>query len=454
MSAKKNKIEICTIGGFEEVGKNCVAVKVDDEVVIFDLGLHLPSYIDYTQGDEDDVDVSPFALTRVGAVPDLKPIKGWKSKTKAIVSTHAHLDHIGGIPYLGKKFKNADIICSPFTAAVLDKLYKDKKISSKNKIIRIKPNSKHKISDKLTIELIYVTHSTPQATIAALHTPYGIIVYANDFKFDDFPTLGPKTNYDRLKKLGEKGVIVAIMDSVNSKKLRKTPSESVADEMLRDVMLGMKHEDKAVMVTTFSSHIARLKSIVKYAKKMNRKIIFLGRSLSKYAEAAEEVGLVKFSDDVEMVKFGSQIRKRVKRLKNPKEYVIVCTGHQAEPKSVLSKMINGVFDFLLKREDSIIFSCKIIPVEENIIARKELEEKLVRMGVRIFKDLHASGHASREELRDFLKLVQPKHLIPSHGERALTGGSLELAKELGYSNKYIHYVKDGEKLEFEALEDS
>src|SRR3990167_974606 len=186
------------------------------------------------------------------------------------------------------------------------------------------------VSNNIKIEFINMTHSTPQTVMVAVHTRYGIILYANDFKFDNHPTLGKKPNYERLEELGKKGIKALICDCTRADQPIKTPSELVAKEMLRDVMLGVDSRGKAVIVTTFASHLARLKSIIEFGRKMNRKIIFLGRSLAKYIEAGENIGIVNFSREVEIVKFGKQIKNRIKKIENePRDrYLLVVTGHQ------------------------------------------------------------------------------------------------------------------------------
>jgi len=216
-------------------------------------------------------------------------------------------------------------------------------------------------------------------------------------------------------------------------------------------MLGVDSRNRAVIVTTFASHLARLKSIIEFGKKMNRKIIFLGRSLAKYTQAGENVDIVNFSKEVEIVKFGKHIKKKIKEIeKNGKEkYLLVVTGHQGEPKSTLSKIVNGEVPFKFSSEDHVIFSCTVIPSEVNIKNRAELEKRLREHGVRIFRDIHASGHASREDLRDLLNLVKPKHIIPAHGEKDMKEALVDLAVEKGYKKgKTVHIVHDGDKVSF------
>jgi ribonuclease J len=444
-------IQICTIGGYDEIGKNMTAIKVDNEVVVIDMGLHLDSYIKYTEEEEEDIiEISAEELAKVGAIPNDSVIKDWKDKVKAIVPTHAHLDHVGALTFLSNKYK-APILCTPFTAEVIKAISKDEKIKLKNEIKVLNVNSIYWISNKIKIEFINMTHSTPQTVMVAVHTPEGIVLYANDFKFDNHPTLGKKPNYKRLEELGKKGVKVLICDCTRAKRAIKTPSELVAKEMLRDVMLGVDSRNKAVIVTTFASHLARLKTIIEFGKKMNRKIIFLGRSLAKYTKAGEKIGIINFSKDAEIVKFGKQIKKRIKKIGKSSrgKYLFVVTGHQGEPKSTLSKMVRGEIPFKFYSEDHVIFSCTVIPSEINIQNRAELEKRLREYGVRIFRDIHASGHASREDLRDLINLVKPKHIIPAHGEEDMKQALADLAIEKGYKKgRTIHLVNDGNKLSF------
>ena len=438
--------EICAIGGYNEVGRNSTAIKIGDEVIIFDMGVHLDRYIGLTEDESDVTTVTAKALTEAGAVPDLKHIKDWTKNVKAIIPTHAHLDHIGAIPFLWEKFRNVPVICTPFTKAVLKMMFKDDEKKLPNKIIDVDVNGSYRISKKITIQFINITHSIPQATIVALHTPEGVFIYSNDFKFDNYPTLGPKPNYKALKQLGKKGVKCLILDSLYSSHDGKTPSESVARDMLKDVLLGIKHEKKAIVITTFSSHLARLKSIIEFSKKLNRRVIMLGRSLNKYIRAGEETGIIKFSKEVEMVKYSSKIKRKLQTLRDAENCILVVTGHQGEPKSTLSKMASDDYPFQFIPGDTVIFSSKIIPTEMNKNNREKLEQNLRAKQVKIFKDIHVSGHGSKEEHRELLKMLRPENVIPSHGPRELVSPLGDVCRELGYDKKNIHLLENGTRV--------
>jgi ribonuclease J len=282
-----------------------------------------------------------------------------------------------------------------------------------------------------------------------VNTPEGKILYSNDFKFDNYPTIGAKPNYERLKELANEEVKLLIVDTLYADKPSKTPGENVAADMLRDVIIGTDSSGKALLVTTFSSHLARLKTIVGMGKKLGRKIVFLGRSLSKYIAAGENIGLVNFSKEGELVKYKRQVRTKLAQIAKagPDKYMIICTGHQGEPKAVLSRIVNKEMNFKLDNGDHIVFSCNVIPTPVNIEAREELESKLRRYGVRIFKGAHVSGHAAREDLRELLLMVKPKKIIPAHSEKRVAHEVIALAEEIGYKKEDVLLVGNGKKIE-------
>ena len=437
-------LEICTLSGYNEVGRNCTVVRVDDEVVILDMGVQMDKYVQITDEEEDISTISPKRLMTAGVIPDINLIKDWWPEVLAIIPSHAHLDHIGAIPFLANRF-NADILCTPFTKALLEAIMRDNNFKAHNSIISVTPNSTYKLSDKITVEFIHVTHSVPQSAIVVIHTPYGAVVYTDDFKLDLSPILGKKTNTERLAEIGKGNVRCVILDALYAKDLTKTASEAVAKELLREVMLGTDARGRAIILTTFSSHLARLKSAIEFGKKLNRQIVFLGRSLIRYAAAGETAGVIRFTD-VKMVKYKDKMKKLLAQIeKNKGAYLIICTGHQGEPTAVLSKIADDVLPFKLDKGDHVIFSCKTIPAPINLKNRERLEAKLKKRGVRIFKDIHASGHGSREDHRELISLLNPEHLIPSHGPHDLVGPTVELVKEMGIPTK-VHLMADGKRL--------
>jgi ribonuclease J len=439
-------IEICTVGGYDEVGRNMTAIRVDDEVVILDMGVFLDNYIPFNNQIEEGRSLNPDELIRANAVPDINLISDWAKMVKAIIPSHAHLDHIGAIPYLADRFK-APIICTEYTAEVIKAIASDQKLRLSNRIKILNPNSSINLGKNIKVEFIQATHSIPQTVMIALHTKYGTLVYTNDFKFDNSPILGKKPNYERLRELGKKGTLAVFMDSLYSREAKKTPSEAVAREMIKEVMLGTESEGKLVIVTTFSSHIARLKSIVEFGTQMKRRIVFLGRSLSKYITAAENINLVDFSKKGEIVRYSSMVKKKLKEVekKGRHKYLLVVTGHQGEPGSILQKIATGKLGFNIGYEDLVIFSCTVIPTEINRKNREDVEKALRAKGVRIFSDLHVSGHGAREDERDLINMLKPKHIVLCHGSRQLVSGASELAHEMGYKHENIIFSHNGNR---------
>lgn len=443
-------IEICSIGGYSECGKNCTAVKIDDEVIILDIGLNMENYVKHTQDQYDDVVKREYHdLLSVNAVPNMGLIRDWKDKVKAIVASHGHLDHIGAIPFAADLFPDALIIATPYTTEILKSILRDERLKIPNRIIAQNPNSKIKISKNITVELVYVTHSIPQASLIVLHTHYGKIVYANDFKLDPSPTLGQKTNLKRLKELSKEGVKLLISESLYADMYGKCPSESIAKQMLKEVIKTINCKDKGIIITGFASHIARLKSMIEVGKSMNRKIVLFGRSLDKYVKAAEKLNLVDFSKHVNIYRRRGEIEKVMRRINKAgnDKYLIICTGHQGEERAILSRIADKELPLETHKGDLVIFSCSVIPVELNKENRKRLEKKLIKRGLRIFPDVHSSGHGYREDYRELIHLLNPENIVPSHAGHDLAEKLIDLAEEMGYEkNKNIFLMENGKRL--------
>lgn len=445
-------MKIYTIGGFSEVGKNMTAVDLGEDVILFDCGLFLPPIVEMENQEKMWTEKK---LRDVNAVPNdiILDNLGLRDKVRAILVSHAHLDHVGAIPYIAHRY-NAEVVATPFTIEVLKSLINDTGKKLKNHLKAINPNGVYVMHGKkrdYKVEFLNITHSTLQAALIALHTDKGVILYANDFKFDNSPVLGKKPNYARLKELAKegKGILCLIVDSLYSGTERKTPSEKIARGLLEDVLLTTENQDSAIIVTTFSSHLARLKSIVDCAQQLKRKVVFVGRSLRRYVGAADKLKLVPYMKHVNnLISYKNEIDRILKKvMKERNEWMIVCTGHQGEPGSVLERMSRDTMPFKILANDHVIFSSSIIPNPINVANRKQLEKRLKAKGARIFTDVHVSGHCGREDLRDLIEMTQPQHIIPAHGDLAKLSPMVELAREMGYKmGKTVHLMQDGQKL--------
>lgn len=430
-------LQIRAIGGHGEVGRNCTAVRYNDTVVILDMGLHIENYISLTE-DEDVVDVSTRLLIDSDAVPNIHLLKDWKNLVKGIFLSHAHLDHVGAVPFLANRF-HCPVVGAPFTIEVVKALVKDQRKGTKNELVPVPLNKTYKVTEEVSVEFVSITHSIPHSALLVVHTPEGQVVYGNDFKIDNQPLIGEQPNWKRVKELRPK---VFVSECLYAPKATKTPSERVAREMLRDVLLGTDTTGKNIVVTTFSSHIARLKSIVELAKTLKRIPVFLGRSLDKYTTAAEAAGIVDFTKGVERVKYSSKVKDYLARIRRPEDYLFIATGNQGEPKAILYKMVNKGF-FKWNPEDLVVFSCITIPTETNRENRHKLETDLKFKKVRYFKDVHVSGHAAREDLRDMINWLKPEILIPSHGDKHMMDAFADLADEMGFRKDQIKPLRPG-----------
>ena len=447
-------MEICTVGGFEEVGKNMTAVKVGEDVFLFDCGFYLPGVIELQEDDGQEYTLK--GLRRVGGVPDDRVLDklGWRKKVKAIFLSHAHLDHVGGVPFLAHRYPGVSIYGTPFTTSVLKALIKDSEISVTNSIKTVQSNSISKIKGahpNIKVEFVHVTHSTLDCAFVVLHTNEGAFFYALDYKFDDTPTFGEKTNYKRLEEIGNQKVKLAIINTLYASKEESNGSELDAKRMLEDAFLKVKDRNSAFFITTFSSHIERLTNIVALASKTRREIVFLGRSLSKYVECASKIGKCPFRNQIKIMKYRRQVNSFLKRLnKDRGKYLIVCTGHQAEKGSILDRIVRQQTPFSFKPGDNLIFSSSVIPAEVNILARQNLDKRLEKIGVFLQKNVHVHGHGSKESKKKLLSLVKPKHIIPSHGDLKQEKDLIEVAKDFGYRlGKTSHLVSNGDVLKLD-----
>lgn len=462
-------MEVCTVGGYEEVGKNMTAVKVGEDVFLFDMGLCIPSIVELQEETllESSKEEGPSPkgrseppsekrLREFGAIPDDRVLDklGWRNKVRAIFISHAHLDHVGSVPFMVNRYPNVPIYASPFTLKFLETVLKNEGIKYNNPLKIAKPDSTQIIKGKsgsYKVDFIHTTHSTLDCLFLALHTPKGAFFYALDLKFDNHPTMGKPPSYKKMKEVGRKKVKVLVLDALYSGTEKKPGSETVAKHLVEDSIAKVKNSRGAIFITTFSSHIERLNSIVEFGKKTGREIIFLGRSLNKYVGVAMNIKKCPFQKDIKLVKYRKQIDSTLAKInKNRDKYIVVCTGHQAEENSMLDRITKGNTPFEFRKGDNLIFSSSIIPVPINIAARAKMDNKLKRIGVRIQNDVHVHGHGSREDMRDLLRMVRPEHVIPTHGTLQQETPLIELATEFGYKfGETSHLSSDGKVLKFD-----
>ncbi|AAR39309.1 NEQ466 [Nanoarchaeum equitans Kin4-M] len=442
------KIEVRAVGGYNEIGANMTAIGIDDEWLIIDMGVHVDKMLAFQKDQEEVVEWNRELLEKINALPKIEYIEDIKDKVKAILITHGHLDHIGAVIHLAYEF-NAPIIGPPYAIELIRSFEKDYKIILPNEMKKINLNSSIQISDKISVDFIYATHSIPHSAHLAIHTPKGVIFFSGDYKFDNFPVIGQRYNLEKLKEIAKEGVILAFIESTRADEDKRSYSEIIAREMLRDVLFE-EHEGLIIM-TTFSSHIARLKSMVELSLELDRDVYILGRSMVKNVEIAEKLGIYKFSDKAKIYQYHDQIARLLKKIDDRSKYALIVTGNQGEPGSVLWRMAFEKFPFRLDKKDTVIFSCFTIPNAINIAFRNLIEEKIKSFGTRIIKDVHVSGHAMRDDHYRLIKILKPQIIIPNHGDFIKRGALADLAmNEFGYSlGKDLFLIQNGQRINFE-----
>ena len=440
-------IEIVAVGGYEEVGRNMTAVRCGKEIVIFDMGLRLDQIMIHEEAEVENM--HSLDLIQMKAIPDDTMMNSVEGSVKAIVCTHGHLDHIGAIPKLAHRY-NAPIIGTPYTIELIrQQIAGEQKFGVNNKLFSLRMGQKYTLSQNLTLEFVRMQHSIIETITAVLHTPHGAVVYANDFKLDRTPVIGEPPDFARLRQIGKEGVLAFIVESTNVNLKGRCPSERIARDIVRDTITSYEDDKNAIMVSTFSSHIARVKTIAECAHEIGRKPILLGRSMERYSATAEQMKLVGFPETLSM--FGNRrtvdrtLRRMMKAGKD--RFVPIVTGHQGEPGSILTRITMDDTPYKIEKGDKVLFSAKVIPNPMNFGQRYLVEARLKMRGARIFDDLHVSGHAYREDHYEMIHLLNPQHVIPSHGGLDFTGAYAQFAEEVGYNlHNDLHILRNGKKL--------
>lgn len=451
----QQEIEIIPLGGHSDFGRNMTAVRVGREIVIFDMGIKLDPLQTLPEG--EGVDTMTFhQLREIGAIPDDSPLREVDGKVVAIVISHAHADHVGAVQVMAKRYPKVPIYGSPYTIRFIEETCKPRdrktadegKLTIPNRLVALSGKDRARLGNhEIELELVHVTHSIPGTTMPVLHTSKGAIVYALDFKLDDTPVLGKKPDYARLAQLGREGVHVLITEATNAEKDEKTDSEKVARTRLRDLMLGVDHEEHPLFVTTFSSHAARFHSVLDFADALDRDVLVLGRSLERYMTVASEAAGLEIPSWVEIMPTRRHADDALRRVaKDPSRHVVVLTGHQGEPGAALTRIAAGETAYKPTKRDHVVFSSHVIPTETCMTQRADLEARLKHAGAKLYKGAHASGHASAVDHRELLSLLQPEHIVPAHGGIAIQNAYVELADEEGWRpRKDVHVLANGQR---------
>jgi len=427
------KLKIVALGGLGEIGKNLMALEYEDDIIVMDIGFKFPG------PDTPGIDY---------IIPDITWLEERKHKIRAHLITHAHMDHVGGIPFILPKLP-APIYAANFTAKFIERQLEEYKLPFKPDIRMINQDIGEKIQlGVFSVEFIRVTHAIPDSCAIAIKTPVGTILNTGDWRFDEKPIDGKKTDKDRLKAIGDEGVLMLMCDSTSCESMG---SSSTEDDILATLdEIFTRNYNKRVIVSSFSSQVNRIQIIVDATAKAKRKLAVVGRSILANFELAVKLGYVK-------VPPGMLIKVQDINKYPDGEIAVIATGSQGEEMAVLNRMGRGEHrDLKLKASDVVVLSSSIIPGNEKTVWG--MVDDLLRWGpyvyqmaTREFDDLgimHTSGHAYYDEIEEMIRLVRPKYYLPIHGEVHHLVHNAEIAKRSGIVKAENNFViENGQTLE-------
>jgi ribonuclease J len=400
-------LEVVPLGGLGEFGMNMTAVSWGDTLVLIDAGVMFPD---------------PELLGVDLVIPDLSYIEERAVKPAALVLTHGHEDHIGGVPHV-LPLVNGPVYGTPFTLALLEsKLEEHGLEDARSRLVPVAPRGKVQVGP-LTIEFLRVTHSIPDAIAVAIESPAGTIVHTGDFKIDQTPLDGEAFDFHRFAELGARGVLALLGDSTNIERPGVTGSEYDVVEAFEELFASTRGK---LLVTSFATSIYRMQILVNLAKEFGRKVAFVGRGMVEGSQIAQRLGILQ-------VPAGLLIRDTDVRAHPARQVLCVTTGSQGEPLSALSRIaVDDHRHISLAPDDRVVFSARAIPGNEKAIDR--VVNHLARRGADVVTDgqkhVHVSGHGSEEELKMMLSLVRPRCFIPIHGEYRQRSRYARLAQRL------------------------
>jgi ribonuclease J len=420
---KKEYLKIIPLGGLGEVGRNMMLFEWKEQILIIDMGLRMP---------EEDMPGVDYII------PNISYLKGKEKNILGIVFTHGHYDHIGAVPYLIDKIWRPDLetFASPLTKGIILKRQEDFPHLPKLSIQEVRDKSKITLGP-FKIEFFRQNHNIPDNLGLFISTPVGNIVHTSDFKFDKNPVYDLPTDFERLKEIGKRKILLLMSDSTDAEEEGHSLSEKTIERNLDEIFKTAKGR---IIAATFASLINRIQQLIVLSEKYNRKVAIEGYSMKTNVEIAKALGYLK-------VKKGTIVKGR-EILDYPDEnQTILCTGAQGEPEAVLMRIANKEHPFLkLKKGDTVIFSSSVIPGNERTV--QIMKDEILRQGAKVYHyqmmDIHAGGHAKKEELKKMIRLMRPKFFMPIHGQYSMLISHAELAKECKIKEKNIVVAENGQ----------
>ena len=422
-------LEVIPLGGLGEFGMNMMAVTWEDTTILIDAGVMFP--------DPDQLGVDLI-------IPDLTYVEERRQNVKALVLTHGHEDHIGGVPYVMPLF-DGPVYGTAMTLAMVEPKLEEHGIDAGDRLKTVQPRQRVTIGP-LTIEFIRVTHSMPDCVALAITCPAGTIIHTGDFKIDQTPIDGEHFDLHRFAELGTQGVLALFCDSTNVDRRGFTGSETEVISAFEEIFTSTQGK---LVVAAFSSSIYRLQLLVDLAAQFDRKVAFIGRSMDKNSEIAQRLGFLRIPS-------GIQIRDMDVPNYAAQDVLCLATGSQGEPQAALPRIaIDDHRHVRLGPDDTVVFSARAIPGNEKAIARTM--SHIARRGAHAITDgmkhVHVSGHASAEELKLLISLVRPRYFVPIHGEYRQLAEHARMAKKvMGGTDRKLDVLlaQDGDIIQFDA----
>lgn len=421
--AEPTPLRIIPLGGVGEIGKNMYVFEFGDDIIVVDCGLMFP-------------DEEMFGIDLV--VPDVTYLKERRDSVRAFIITHAHEDHVGGLPYVLPEFPGVPVYASTLARGLLGNKVKEHKLHN-NPLLAIEPGDEVTIGP-FTVIPFRIGHSIPDAMGVGIRTPVGTVVHTGDFKFDHTPVDGKLSDFHVLARLGAEGVICLLSDSTRAENPGYTPSERTVGEAFREIMEPL---DGRVIVATFASNIARIQQVIDAATDFDRQVAVVGRSMEQNVRIATDLGYLKYEP--------SRMVSKDRITDHPPDRLVVATtGAQGEPMSGLARMANRDHRFVeIQPGDTVIVSASPIPGNEEYVSRTI--DNLFKAGANVYyhtiKRAHVSGHASQEELKLMLGLTKPRYFIPIHGEFRMQVQHGRLATETGVAPENVFIIENGTPIE-------